>query len=353
MHLVEGDTVQLTERQERILKAIVDTYIATARPVGSTAMVEKSGLNVSSATVRNEMAVLEEFGYLRHLHTSGGRVPTNLGYRYYVERLMDSGHLPSAEARTIRHQFHQAHTEVQEWLKLAATVMATRMHNVGLVTAPRSSDIRLRHLEVIGIQNTVALLIVVLQDGTILQEMLTLTEASSQEQLSALSDRLTRDLRGLTAAQIQQRTSSLPSPDSYIGTMVGHLLRRGEEQHTQVYHAGLADMIRQPEFLQPRTGETLQSTNERLRKMVEFLHQGIEVERLLSGVAHAHDVQVVIGSDATDELEDYSFVLGRYGDDAESIGFLGVIGPTRMEYPRAVALVRYMSTLMTDLMQAY
>jgi heat-inducible transcriptional repressor len=276
-----------------------------------------------------------------------------MGYRYYVERLMRSGHLPNAEARTIRHQFHQAHTEVQEWLKLAATVMATRLHNVGLVTAPRSSDVRLRHLEVIGIQHTVALLIVVLQDGTVLQEMLTLAEPYSQEQLSALSDRLTRDLRGMTAGQILQRIPTLPSPDSSIATMVEHLLRRGEEQHTQVYHAGLADMIKQPEFLRPRTGETLQSTNERLRKMVEFLHQGIAVERFLSGLANAHDVQVVIGSDTAEELQDYSFVLGRYGDDAESIGFLGVIGPTRMEYPRAVALVRYMSTLMTDLMQAY
>src|SRR5947209_17508597 len=120
----------LTERQERILKTIVVLYVAGAHPVGSAAIVTASDLHVSSATVRNEMSVLEELGYIRQLHTSGGRVPTNAGYRHYVERLMGSSHLPNSEARTILHQFHQAHTEVQEWLKLAATIMATRMHNV-------------------------------------------------------------------------------------------------------------------------------------------------------------------------------------------------------------------------------
>ena len=129
----------LTERQERILKTIVDTYIATARPVGSAAIVGASDLRISSATIRNEVSTLEDAGYVRQLHTSGGRVPTNAGYRYYVERLMDARRIPDSEAHTIRHQFHQAHSEVQEWLKLAATIIATRMHNVGLITAPKST----------------------------------------------------------------------------------------------------------------------------------------------------------------------------------------------------------------------
>src|SRR5579884_1762767 len=147
--------MQLTERQERILKTIVEMYATTARPVGSAAIVSASGLVVSSATVRNEMALLEELGLIRQLHTSGGRVPTNAGYRYYVERLMEPGYVSSQEAHTIRHQFHQVHMELQEWLKLAATIMAHRLHNVGLVTAPKATEVRLRHLEVISIQHTV------------------------------------------------------------------------------------------------------------------------------------------------------------------------------------------------------
>src|SRR5947209_11528791 len=176
--------MQLTERQEQILKAIVELYVGTAHPVGSVAIASVGGLAVSSATVRNEMGVLEEQGYIRQLHTSGGRVPTNAGYRYYVERLMERTRLANSEASTIRHQFHQAHMELQEWLKLAATVMAYRMHTVGLITAPKLTEVRLRHLEVIAIQHSIVLLIVVLQDGTVVQEMFTLAESRPQEELS-------------------------------------------------------------------------------------------------------------------------------------------------------------------------
>lgn len=346
--------MELTERQERVLRTIIDLYISSAHPVGSAAVVASSGLHVSSATVRHELSVLEERGLVRQLHTSGGRVPTNEGYRYYVERLMEPARLSNTDARTIRHQFHQAPTELQEWLKLAATVMAHRMRNVGLVTAPKSSEFRLRHLEVISIQSTVALLIVVLQEGTILQEMLTLPEERNQEELSALADRLSRLLRGQTASHIESKVEELPSLDASIAAVAAHLLRRGEEQHAPVFHAGLADLLQQPEFALHQPGEQASVQHERLRHMVEFLQQGFAVDRLLSGLPEKARVQVMIGSDAPAEgLQDYSFVLGRYGEESDGSGYVGIVGPTRLEYHRAVALVSYMTDLMTDLMQAY
>lgn len=346
--------MQLTERQERILKAIVDRYVAGAHPIGSAALLESAGLNVSAATVRNEMAALEDLGYLRQLHTSGGRVPTNTGYRYYVERLMERSQLSHSEANTIRHQFHQAPTELQEWLKLAATVMARSMHNVGLVTAPKSSEFHLRHLEVISIQNSVALVIVVLADGAVLQEMVALVEPRNQEELSPLADRLSQALRGSTASEIEARIASFSALDGIIAAVTAHLMRRGEEQHAQIFHAGLPDLIGQPEFGGRRTGESQGMSQERLRHVVEFLHQGLGVQQLLAGLPAEARVQIVIGDDTpTRGMEDYSFVLGRYGHEDESNGFLGVVGPTRMEYTRAEALVRYMTALMTDLMQAH
>jgi heat-inducible transcriptional repressor len=346
--------VQLTERQEQILKAIVELYIGTAHPVGSAAIVSIGSLGVSSATVRNEMGVLEELGYIRQLHTSGGRVPTNAGYRYYVERLMERAHLAHSEASTIRHQFHQAHMELQEWLKLAATIMAHRMQNVGLITAPRSAEVRLRHLEVIAIQNSISLLIVVLHDGTVLQEMVTLADAHTQEDLSVLADHLSAQLRGLSAAQIEARTFDLSPLEAQVAALAAHLLRRSEEQHAQIFHAGLADMIRQPEFLSPRHGEPAAMHNERLSQMVDFLHQGIALQRLLSDLPGPAQVQIVIGGEmAVHGMQDYSFVLSRYGHEGDGSGFLGIVGPTRMEYPRAVALVRYMTDLMTDLVHPY
>jgi heat-inducible transcriptional repressor len=346
--------MELTERQEQILKAIVELYIGTAHPIGSAAIVSLRGLNVSSATIRNEMGLLEDLGYVRQLHTSGGRVPTNAGYRYYVERLMERTHLAHSEASTIRHQFHQAHMELQEWLKLAATVMAHRMQNVGLITAPRSAEIRMRHLELIGIQNTIALLIVVLQGGTVLQEMVTLDDAHPQEDLSILADHVTANLRGLSAANIEAKLAELPPLEAQVARLTAQLLRRGEDQHAQIFHAGLADMIRQPEFLGPRPGEPVGMHNERLSQMVNFLHQGLALQRMLSGLPGPAEVQIVIGSEtAVAGMQDYSFVLARYGHEGDGSGFLGIVGPTRMEYPRAVALVRYMTDLMTDLVHPY
>lgn len=342
--------MQLTERQERILRTVVELYVDTAHPVGSSAVVAQSGLSVSSATVRNEMAVLEEMGYIHHFHTSGGRVPTNAGYRYYIERLMERQNLSHSEARTIRHQFLQSHTEMQEWLQLAAAIMARRIHNVGLVTAPKSAEVRLRHLEIIAIQNTIALVLVVLQDGTVLQEMVTLPETRTQEELSPLADRLSAEFRSLSSDAIEARAPNLLPLEAAVAGTAARLLRRGEERHAQVYHAGLGDMIRQPEFTALRHGESLSLMNERLRSMVEFLHQGFAVERLLSGLDQHGSVQIIIGGETSvAELRDYSFVLGRYGDHDDSSGFVGVVGPTRMEYPRAVALVRYMTDLMSNL----
>ncbi len=346
--------MELTERQDQILKAIVEQYIGTAHPIGSAALVSLGGLNVSSATIRHEMGVLEELGYVRQLHTSGGRVPTNAGYRYYVERLMERTHLAHSEASTIRHQFHQAHMELQEWLKLAATIMAHRMQNVGLITAPRSAEIRLRHLELISIQSTIALLIVVLQDGTVLQEMVTLDDALAQEDLSIMADHLTAQWRGLAVTGIEARVVELPPVEARVAGFTAQLLRRGEDQHAQIFHAGLAEMIRQPEFLGPRPGEPAGMFNDRLSQMVDFLHQGLALQRLLAGLPGPAAVQIVIGGETAGQgMQDYSFVLARYGHEGEGSGFLGVVGPTRMEYRRAVALVRYMTDLMTDLVHPY
>jgi heat-inducible transcriptional repressor len=346
--------MELSARQQQILRAIVESYIATARPIGSSALASASQLAVSSATVRNEMAVLEGLGLIRQLHTSGGRVPTNAGYQYYVERLMGTSHLAHSDARTIRHQFHQSHTEVQEWLKLAATILANRLHNVGIITAPRQTEVRCRHLELISTQHTLALLIVVLQDSTVLQEMVKLGEPHSQEELSALADRLNTSLRERGSVQIEQQLIALPPLDSAVAQLVVNLLRRKEAEYTQIFHAGLSDMIRQPEFLEPRPGEGGAQAHARLRHMVEFLQHGFAMDQLLAGLPAAYDVQIVIGGgDSSSGLHEYSFVLGRYGDQAVGSGYLGILGPTRMEYPRAVALVRYMRDLMTDLIQAY
>src|SRR5947209_12381172 len=139
-----------SERRRAILKIIVQEHVATARPVASETIARRYALGVSAATIRNEMAALEEMGYIHQLHTSAGRAPSARGYRFYVEHLMEEPTLAAEEQRTIAHQFHQAHPELGQWLHLAAAVLAHSVHNAAMVTAPRAPQTRFKHLELIS-----------------------------------------------------------------------------------------------------------------------------------------------------------------------------------------------------------
>lgn len=152
----------LTSRQQLILGLVVKEYIEGALPVSSKA-IEAYGLGVASATIRNEMAFLEEQGHLTHPHTSAGRVPTEKGYRYFVEHLMRESHLPLEDQRTIQHQFHQVGVDLEQWMRLAASVLAHTSAAAALVTSPRTESCRLKHVELISLYETMALLIVVLE----------------------------------------------------------------------------------------------------------------------------------------------------------------------------------------------
>src|SRR3989304_4060342 len=151
------------ERKERILAVTVDQYIQTVSPVSSAFIADECGFDLSSATIRNELAELEEEGYLTHPHTSAGRVPTERGYRYFVESLMEEFELPIVEQRMISHQFHQVTLDVDQWLRLTAAVLSRAAHGAALVTAPLSTRCRFKHLQLITIGDQVALLVLVLQ----------------------------------------------------------------------------------------------------------------------------------------------------------------------------------------------
>ncbi len=162
---------QLSERQEQLLRLIVHEYVAAGRAVGSKALVEGYRLGVSSATIRNEMAELERAGLIEQPHTSAGRVPTDRGYRYYVERLVGDARLPVAEQIMIRHQFRQVELQLEQWMELAAAVLARAAGNVSVVTAPRTATARLRHFELIALQPRLGLLILVTAEGSVRQMM--------------------------------------------------------------------------------------------------------------------------------------------------------------------------------------
>ena len=193
----------LTERQQTVLRLVIQEYVSSAAPVSSKTITCGYSLGVSAATVRNEMAVLEEQGYLTHPHTSAGRIPTELGYRYFVEKLMEQVDLPLDEQRMISHQFHQARLDLDQWLRLSAAVLAHSTQNASLVTAPKSERCHFKHLELIAIQEDVVLLVLVLQGGTVKQQILTLDSSATQDGLHSMARQVTELWTGLDTLEIR------------------------------------------------------------------------------------------------------------------------------------------------------
>ena len=331
---------ELTTRQQAILAMVVREYIDKARPVASKTLVERYNLSVSPATVRNEMACLEEQGYLTHLHTSAGRMPTEKGYRYFVERLIQEVELPLAEQRKIRHQFHQIHMDLDKWMTLAAAVLAHTARCAALVTAPRTLRCRFKHLELIPLQGSLVLLILVLQGGTVKQQMLNLFQPLSQDELTRTANRLNDLCQGLEAEQIAACLPQMLPFEKQMAEVAINIIK-GAEEPRDVHRYGLINILRQPEFAQV----------ENVCQLITILEQGGSLEKILSEAAVGPGgVQVIIGGEGRwEELASYSIVLARYGAVDRAVGALGVLGPLRMPYRRAISTVRYVAGLLSDM----
>jgi heat-inducible transcriptional repressor len=355
-------SIPLSPRKEEILRALVEEYIHTAMPVASETLVRKYGLRYSSATVRHELAGLEEAGLIYQPHTSAGRVPTNQGYRYFVEHLMEESALSLEEQRLIRHQFYQVQDQLDQWVRLTASVMARMLHSAALMTPPRASEGQLKHFEVLSISDYSAHLVLVMIDGTVRQRRLLLETPYKQEDLSAIAARLNRLFQGKNAAEVTALLNRQPlSPvERLIGTAIAQLL----EQHSHllgdlVYREGVLNILEPPADGRGRTGDEErrrraleEERRERVNKVIKVLEKKSFLPALAAQLRESDGVQVIIGGeDERDEMKDVSLVVARYGREDKISGLLGVIGPTPMQYGRAVAVVRYMVQVMNDLLE--
>ncbi len=353
-------TAELTERRQLILKLVVQEFVESATAVASDTLVRKYGLPVSSATVRNELAVLEEMGYLTHLHTSAGRVPTDVGYRFFVENLMDFAPLSFGEQQIIRHQLYQVRSEIDQWIQLGATVLARTAQNASVVTPPQAFKARFKHVELVAVYEMTVLMVLVLNDATVRQQTFTLDTAHNKEDLRRVSMYMNERCEGCTVERLQtmqsQENSAHPPHlrdlEQQVLELVMRAMRQFEEHmNRQIYSDGLIEMLRQPEFLPALLKEEdVNRAVERLRQVLETLTSNSALSTLVLQALASDGVKVVIGAEhGIDELRDYSVVLSRYGDEDTVAGVLGVIGPTRMSYPRSISIVTYISGVMSDL----
>lgn len=332
----------LSERQRQILRFIVREYVATGRPLGSKTLFEAAGIGVSPATIRNEMANLEELGYLEHLHTSGGRIPTDRGYRYFVANLMGDVELPSSEQLTILHQFRQIELHLEQWIELAAATLARAAGNVSLVSAPVISAPRLRHIELVSLQPRLGLIILVTTDGAVRQAMVHWPEDADQEILSPLADALASSLRGLSSDEIASRISGAYGIARATLEQIASALRQLPGAGAgAVRHSGLEHVLSQPEF----------SGSAEAQGLLSLLGGGAILSMMWPRIEDNDGVQVFIGQEnPADELRRFGLVISTYGVGGHVLGVLGVVGPTRMAYDRSISSVRYMARLMSDLM---
>jgi heat-inducible transcriptional repressor len=250
--------------------------------------------------------------------------------------------LPTAERRMIEHQFHQAQLDLDQWMRLAATALAHTSRGAAVVTSPRVHICRFKHLELISTHGPLVLLILVLQEGMVKQQMLTLSSTRSQEDLSRITRWVNDVFAGLEADEIRQQLISLPAFEREIGSLVIDLMEQIDGRTGAVFRDGLANVLAQPEFF------------ESADQVVQVFSAGgaldLMLNDMLSMAADRDSVQIVIGGEGQrNELANFSLVLSRYGINGCATGALGVLGPVRMQYARTVSVVRFVSHLLSNL----
>lgn len=334
---------RLTGRQQKILSLIIHEHIRSAEPVASNRLVTDYNLDLSSATVRNEMAFLTETGFLRQPHTSAGRVPTEEGYRYFVGNLMRNTTLPEDARRTISHQFYQSRNDISNWMHLAASILANQSKAASLVTSPHPEQVRFKHLELIATHNTQILCVLVLEGGEIHQNVFTTDEAVNQEDLSRISNSLSTLLRGKNRIEVHALTNPLTELEKSIADWLTLEMEQTENLTSgEVILDGLTNVLAEPEFVE----------SDEARRALKLIEERTLLQDLISRSGfkdQTNGVQVLIGGEGTwDELKQMSIILAKYGLPGVATGTLGVFGPIRMSYGHSISIVRFLSSLLSD-----
>ena len=333
----------LTPRQETVLNLIVDDYIRTAAPVASEAIARKHDLDVSPATVRNDVGSLEEAAYITRPHSSAGSVPLDKAYRFHVESRVDmeADYIPQRVQGSIRRQLSDVERDVDEWAGVAAGVLARLVGNMAIATFPKARESRVRHLELVRVQDLLLMAIVVLEQARLRRQLIPLTEPVEPADLETTSNRIKSHVVGLTRSEIEANELELSPLEEELVKATMVILREEEQaEYREHYVDGLRNLLSQPEFVE----------NERVRSIIEGVEDRSLIHAILEETPDGGVVRVIIGQENRgDMLWPLSVVICRYGIPDEAIGAVGAVGPTRMEYSRTIAGVRFISSVMSEL----
>ncbi len=344
----EKQLPELSSRQEEILACIVQAYSEKPEPVGSRHLVSNYDLSISSATVRNEMARLEEMGYIAAPHRSAGRVPTAAGFRYFVRRLLQTRSLTRGEQNHISERVGTLQAGMEQWMRRTAALLARSVQTASIVTPPVSQTNSFKHLELIAIQGRLALLVLVLNSGSVHQRMLTLADSVPQSQLGKAAKRVNDACADLGARQVRLRSINLPMLEREVAELTAELIENVDNSQARfIYRDGLSRIL--DSFADEEGAQQAIRILEERTVLNALLNEVLD--RLPPADSDARDVRVVIAGDGRyEDLSRMSMVLSRYGDPEKMSGAVGILGPTHINYGRAISTVRYVSNLMTNVL---
>lgn len=334
----------ITERQKTILNLIVDDYIDAATPIGSESITKSHDLGVSSATIRSEVAHLESEGYINRPHLSAGSVPLDKGYRLYVETLVKgkTSQITSGVRSSVRKRMTEAEINVDGWAGVAAELLAHLVGNLAIATFPKTKESRVKHLELVYLQELRTMLIVVIEQSRFKRHLIRLKDPVAPAELAASANKMKHSLVGLNRHEIADMNFVDLSPleEELVGATIRMLGEEDRTDYSDHYVDGLGNLLAQPEF----------SERDKARAVVEGVEDGSLIQAILNETPEGGVLRVVIGQEHQgDILWPLSIVVTQYGIPGQAVGALGAIGPTRMQYFRAIAGVNLMSSIMSEL----
>ena len=344
----QNDAIDLGARETEVLKTIIRQHIVSGEPIGSKSVSGGLRLDLSAASIRNVMAELEERGLLKQPHTSAGRVPTDQAYRLYVDRLLRRQRVSAGQAQAIDSALANSRGEIPDLLSEATRQLSQFSNQVGLVLAPQLQRVVIDRLEFVRIDARRVVAILVARSGVVHNRMLEAKEPTEQHELDRIGRYLTDELGGLTLPEMRDRLlARMAEERAAYDRMLKQSLELGQQalettpEDDDLLVDGASNLIGSPEFAEVQTMRALFRTLEEKKSLIGLLGQVIE----------GGGVQVIIGEENTNsELNRCSLVVAGYGSNDRNLGTLGIVGPTRMEYARAIALVDHLASVLSRLL---
>lgn len=328
--------MSLDLRKMRILQAIIDDYILTAAPVGSRAISKHPEINLSSATIRNEMSDLEEYGYLQQPHTSAGRIPSDKAYRYYVNSIMQQAMLSAEEIRFIEQHFSRSMADADAIIRETALVLSDMTNYTTMLLPPNPSSVKLRRIQLVPITDTKALVVTVTNVGVAKDSVIRVPKGITPDRLNQISNIITQSfencrIEDITPEKIAMLVSQFDTSKDYMNELLSLFKQSFINRKNKVEFFGTSKLLDYPEY----------SDVDKARALLNSLERKESFTNTLNGASNL-EFSITIGSENNDPIiNDCSVVTATYRVGGEQVGSLGVIGPTRMDYSRVLALLDY------------